>query len=126
MNGHNRYTCVPSILNCPPTSLSTLPFQVVTEHGFGCPASYIKLAPVIHFTYGNTYVSLLFSQIILPSPSPTESKSLFFTSLAPLLPNRIIGTIFLYSIHMHEYTVLVFLFLTNFTIYDRLYVHPPH
>ena len=40
--------------------------------------------------------------------------------------DRIIGTIFLYSIHMHEYTVLVFLFLTNFTIYDRLYVHPPH
>ena len=30
------------------------------------------------FAYGNIHVSMLFSQIILPSPSPRESKSLFF------------------------------------------------
>ena len=30
-------------------------------------------------------VSMLFSQIIPPSPSPTESKSLFFTSVSLLL-----------------------------------------
>ena len=29
---------------------------------------------------------MLFSQTILPSPSPTESKSLFFTSVSLLLP----------------------------------------
>ena len=38
------------------------------------------------FTHGNVYVSVLFSQIIPPSPSPTESKRLFFTSVSPLLP----------------------------------------
>ena len=32
--------------------------------------------------YGNVYVSALFSQIIPPSPSPTEYKSLFFTSVS--------------------------------------------
>ena len=32
------------------------------------------------------YVSMLFSQIIPPLSSPTESKSLFFTSVFPLLP----------------------------------------
>ena len=48
------------------------------------------------------YVSTLFSQIIPPSPSPTKSKSLFFTSVSPLLPCMlIIGTIFLNFMSMH-------------------------
>ena len=50
------------------------------------PVSCIKLGLVIYFTYGNIHVSVLFSQIIPPSPSPTESKRLFFTSVSPLLP----------------------------------------
>ena len=36
------------------------------------------------FTYGNVYVSMLFSQITPPFPSPTESKSLFLMSVSPL------------------------------------------
>ena len=30
-----------------------------------------------YFTYGNVYVSMLFSQFIPPSPSPTVSTSVF-------------------------------------------------
>ena len=49
------------------------------------PVSCIKPWLMIYFTYDNIHVSMLFSQIIPPSPSPTESKSLFFTSVSRLL-----------------------------------------
>ena len=49
------------------------------------PVSCIKPGLVICFTYDNIHVSMLFSQIILPSPSPTESKRLFYTSVSLLL-----------------------------------------
>ena len=66
-----RYTCVPFIPN--PLQLSSLPqppCKFLQSAGFGCSASYTKLSLVIYFTYGNLYVSMLFSQSILPSPSP--------------------------------------------------------
>ena len=52
---------------------------------FGCLASCIRLALADCFTYGNMYVSMLFSQVIPPSLSPADFKSLFFTSVSPLL-----------------------------------------
>ena len=62
-----------------------------------------------------------FSQIIPPSPSPTESKSLFYTSVSLSL-SRIQGYRYhlLNSIYMRYYTVLVFFFLAYFTLYNRL------
>ena len=51
------------------------------KRGFEHPVSCIKPGLVICFTYDNIHVSMLFSQIIPPSPSPTESKRLFYTSV---------------------------------------------
>ena len=58
----------------------------------GCPsalglsalfhASNLDWSPISHMV---VYVSILFSQIIPPSPSPTESKSLVFISVSLLL-----------------------------------------
>ena len=42
------------------------------------------------------------------------------------LTYRVIIIIFLNSIYMREYTVLVFLFLTYLILYNRLQFHPPH
>ena len=80
------YTCVPSILNPILSPSPSYPSSFSQNSGFRCLASYIKLTLVISFTYDNVYVPMLFTQIIPPSPSLTESKTLFFTSVSPLLP----------------------------------------
>ena len=49
------------------------------------PASCIEPGLVTHSTYNITHVSMPSSQIIPRSPSPTESKRLFYTSVSLLL-----------------------------------------
>ena len=48
--------------------------------------SHSKFSLMTYFTYGNVYVSLLLSQFVPPSPSPTACKSPFSMSVCPLLP----------------------------------------
>ena len=116
--GH-RYTCVPLILN-PASHFPSHP-GLFRSAGFGCPARCFELALAISFTSGNAHLSMLFSQIILPSPSPTVQKSVLYICVSFCCPAcRNVGTIFLNSIYIHEYTVFVFLFLTYFTLYNRL------
>ena len=84
MNQPWVYLCSPSRTPLPPPSPShpsgsspcTSP-----EH----PVSCIEPGLDVCFTYDNIHVSMLFSQIIPPLPSPTEPKSLFFTSISLLL-----------------------------------------
>jgi len=45
------------------------------------PVSCTKPGPAIWFTYDNIHISTLPSQVTPPSPSPTESKRLFFASV---------------------------------------------
>ena len=80
MNQPWVYMCSPSWTSLqPPSSSHPSGSSQYTspEH----PVSCIKPGLAIYFTYDNIHVSMLFSQIIPPLPSPTESKSLFFISV---------------------------------------------
>ena len=77
------YMCHPILIPLLDPSPS-YPSGLSQSTGVRCPP-FIELALVIYSAYGNVHVSMLFSQIVPPLPSPTESKSLFFTSVSPLL-----------------------------------------
>ena len=61
----------------------------------------------------------------LPLPQSAKARSTHLC-LFCCLTYRVIITIFLNSIYMCRYTVLVFFFLAYFTLYNRLQFHPPH
>ena len=91
------------------------------------PVSCIEPRLMIHFLHDSIHVSMPFSQIIPPSPSPTESKSLFYTSVSLLL-SLIQG----YHYHLSKFHIYVLaycigLFLSGLLHSDnRLQFHPPH
>ena len=98
------YTCSPSRTPLPPpspyhpsgSSQSTSP-----EHSVSC----IKPGLAIRFLYDIIHVSMPFSQIIPPSPSPTESKILFYTSVSLLL-SRIQD----YHCHLSKFHIYVLVY----------------
>ena len=69
------------------------------------PVSCVEPRLVIRFLHDIIHVSMPFSQIIPPLPSPTGSKSLFYTSVSLLL-SRIQG----YRYHLSKFHIYVLVY----------------
>ena len=96
------------ILNPPSTSLPITSLWSSQCTSPKHPVSYIKPGLVIHFTCDNLHVSMPFSHIIQPSPSPTESKRLFYTSVSLLL-SHIQG----YHYHLSKFHIYALVYCTG-------------
>ena len=94
------------ILNPPPTSLPIPSLRVIPVHQ--PQASCIEPGLAIHFLYDIIHVSMPFPQIVPPSPSPTGSKRLFYTSVSLLL-SRIQG----YHYHLSKFHIYVLVYCTG-------------
>ena len=122
----HRYTRVPH-----PEPSSLLPPHTIPLGRPSAPAPSIqyhasKVGLAIRFIYDIIHVSMPFSQIIPPSPSPTESKRLFYTSVSLLLSRIQAYCYHLSKFHIYALVYCIDVFLSGFTLYNRLQFHPPH
>ena len=124
------YPHIPSLLHLPPT-LPIPPLQVVTKHRADLPMQLLPTSYLFYIwqcIYVNTTLSLCPS-LHVPFPmssSPFSTFASLFLCCPQVRQNHFFFFLDSNSICICQYTVFVFLFLTYFTLYDRLQVHPPH
>ena len=123
----HSHTCVP---NPEPSSLLP-PHTILLGHPSEPAPSIQYLASDLDWWLISYMILCIFqchspkSSHTLPLPQSPKDCSIH-QCLFCCLVYRVIVTIFLNSIYMRYYTVLVFFFLAYFTLYNRLQFHPPH
>ena len=121
------YPHISSFLRLPPTLPIPL-LQVVTKHQADLPVLYGCFPLAICFTFVSLYKSMPLSHFIpaYPSPSPCPQVHSVCLHLYSCPAPRFFSTIFFLRFHIYVLAYSIFVFLTYFTLYDSLQVHPPH
>ena len=116
------------ILNHPPTFSPYHPSGSSQCTSPKHPISCIKPGLAIRFLRDIINVSMPFSEIIPPSPSPTESKRLFYTSVSLLLSRIQDHHYHLSKFHIYALVYCMGVFLSGLlhSVYNTLQFHPPH
>ena len=85
-------------------------------------------SPRLYFTYGMVnFCVTLCMHLPFSLLSSTVSICPYVYSVCLFLPEKkFFSAISSESIYMCQYTIFIFLFLTYFTLYNRLYFHPHH
>ena len=97
------------ILNTPPFSLPVPSLWVIPVHSPKHPVSCIEPRLAIRFLHDNMHLSMTFSLIIPPLPSPTESKRLLYTSVSLLLSRIQVRHLSKFHIYALVYCIGIFL-----------------
>ena len=93
----------------PPTYLPIPSLWIIPVHPPRALVSCMKPGLAISFTCDILHVSMPCSRIILPSPSHTESKRMFYTSVSLLL-SHIKG----YCYHLSKFHIYVLVYCIGF------------
>ena len=105
-----------------PSPCTSNPSRLITEPLFELLEPQSKFPLAIYFTYGNVsfHVILHTSHPLVPPTTPCPYICSLCLCLHCCLENKSISTLFLDSIYMCQYMIFLFLFLTYFTLYNRL------
>ena len=123
------YPHISSLSHLPPT-IPISPLQVFTKHRAALPVLCTCFPIAIYFTFGGVFMSMPCSHFVpaYPSHSPCLQVYSLCLCLQSCPAPRFFRNFFFFfdSLYMCQNMVFIFLFLTHFTLYDRLQVHPPH
>ena len=118
------------ILN-PPLTSHLPPHIISLDHPRAPAPSILYLVSNIDWHFVSYMIVYMFqchspkSSHPLPLPHSPKVRSIHLC-LFCYLAYRVIITIFLNSVYICQYTVLVFFFLAYFTLYNQLQFHPSH
>ena len=126
MNQPWIYMCSPSRSPLPPPSPSHLSGSsqcTSPEHlPHASNLGWWSVSPLIIYMFHCYSLRSSHPHLLPQSPKVCSIHLCLFSCLA----YRVIITIFLNSIYMHQYTVSVFKFLAYFTLYNEFQFHPSH
>ena len=127
INMNQPQVCRCSLPHDPPSHLPPHPIPLGRHRDLGWATCVTQQIPTGYFTYGNVYVSTLLSQLSHSLPPILCPQVCLLCLHLHCCPEKKVYQHHLSRFHTHvSMAIFIFLFMTYFTLYSRLYVYPPH